>query len=137
MNGQVRRGAVRETRCEVGQPARHGIIEPDELIADEPQHRGSHDRLGHRGKPEQRVLAHRQGSFAIRETMGAAVLDLAVTCDDCHGAHDPAFPQCGAKDLVKTFCKCGIATHGETLGSRGLHGPADLGAQLGILRRAA
>lgn len=137
MNGQVRRGAVRETRSEVGQPARDRIVEPDELIADQPQNRHSDDWLGHRGKPEQRVLPHRHGSFAIREAMSATVFDLAITCDDCHGAHDPAFPQCGAKDLVKTFCECGIATHGETLGGRGLHGPADLGAQLGILRRPA
>lgn len=92
--------SVRQSRPEIRQPSRHGVVEPDLAFLDEPHRSDGDDRLGDRGKPEDGILAHRQTLPAIGKTGGATMDDLSVARDKHDRSDQPLF--------IEGICDCGV-----------------------------
>ncbi|MCY1312525.1 hypothetical protein D9M70_629540 [compost metagenome] len=101
---------------EPGQVAGHPVIEPDQPEIRQPQHRRRHDRLGHRGQPEDRIPPHRHIGLAVRQPCGARVDFLAILVDQDHAA-DNALPQRGIHRRVHPLHQAHetLPQNGETL----------------------
>ena len=89
-DGDDRLAAIDELRPEIGQEARHRIIQAKDAGLGERERRGGDQRLGDGGEAEDRVFRRAASSLAVRMAGRAAVDELAVFGDQHDRADDNA-----------------------------------------------